>query len=362
MDELNKTEIEKKKKRRQRKKKYPVRALRVEFCSGGCRRWDCWMISHSTRLLVWDEKKKQEHKVIFIKNVFSLEEMKALEEKILGVGKRKNPRQSKVMGVHSLSTGERSDGIEEESASDESDGIEEESEESGSESDDAEEESAGESVSDSDSDYEEEEEDDDLFETTDPNRGNAQMFVGLWAHKNNHRPGNLVFPAKKGGKFEYYRDEPYFTPFLEVLGEKITLLVMQHRPDLFLPLDKYGWRGFFGMFHLFMCGRGAVKFHRDCNDYISVLFLIKFPKEAKGGGLQIKEAKRCFNWGVGDIVIMDTHLSHGTRHFQGEKKDRLVGIFLIQWKYLRTQFLPEHVYKKLPQPEGWKDIPSVIKA
>lgn len=142
------------------------------------------------------------------------------------------------------------------------------------------------------------------------------MFVGQWAHKNNHHPGDRVFPAKKGGKFEYHREEPYFTPMLEMLGEKITLLVMKHRPDLFLPLLKYGWRGFYGMFHLFMCGCGAVKFHQDCGDYISVLFLIKFPEAALGGGLQFKEAKRYNYYGH------TSNLSHGTRHFLGEKKNR----------------------------------------
>jgi hypothetical protein len=175
---------------------------------------------------------------------------------------------------------------------------------------------------------------DHLFEKAeDTTRRNYSLFIGHWASRNYHKPGNPVYPAGKGGWSDFLAEEPIFHYLLENLGERATEKMKENRPELFLPLIESGWRGSYGMFHLFTCVKGASKYHIDRNDYVAFLFLISNGEtciERCKGGLELKDAKRCFNWKVGDAVILDSRtLTHRARHFQGNKKERLVGVFII---------------------------------
>jgi hypothetical protein len=83
-----------------------------------------------------------------------------------------------------------------------------------------------------------------------------------------------VYPANKGGHFENDADMPVFGPLLHKLGMKATERFVECRPELYAALQKQGYKGVYGMFHLCMLKKGASKYHRDLNDFIAFLFMI----------------------------------------------------------------------------------------
>jgi len=74
--------------------------------------------------------------------------------------------------------------------------------------------------------------------------------------------------------------------------------------------------------------------HKDNKDMVSVLFPVEM-EEGKGGQLEMGGTNRCFDWQVGDCVVVDSqHYTHGSRRFFGQKP-RIVGIFIIHLEFLR---------------------------
>lgn len=81
-------------------------------------------------------------------------------------------------------------------------------------------------------------------------------------------------------------------------------------------------------FPLFMAVQDHAQVHVDCNDFVTILLLIK--SNRTGGELDLPEMKRCLTWGVGDAVILDSaHIEYGTREFTGGPADRLVLLHLM---------------------------------
>ena len=57
-----------------------------------------------------------------------------------------------------------------------------------------------------------------------------------------------------------------------------------------------------------------------------------------GGGLEIGGTSLCFGAKVGDATLLDSdELLHGSREYQGDPNERLVGVFSIQKSYLRLK-------------------------
>jgi len=95
----------------------------------------------------------------------------------------------------------------------------------------------------------------------------------------------------------------------------------------------------FGSFHLFMCGQGSSKFHRDPNDYLSFLFPIQV-EEGKKGALELGGLDAAFKWKVGDAILLDSRLvEHGIRDYEGNPENRWIGIFLLQHPFLKAKGL-----------------------
>ena len=91
----------------------------------------------------------------------------------------------------------------------------------------------------------------------------------------------------------------------------------------------------FSFFPLFMATQGIACIHKDTNDVLSFLFLIK--SDGTGGELEIAGTGHCFAWKVGDAIILDSSdLAHGTCEFSGLPTERLVGLFIIHKTMLRV--------------------------
>jgi len=170
----------------------------------------------------------------------------------------------------------------------------------------------------------------------DRTRGNKNFFItGNWTEQGHAGPGDSVFPAGKAGKKEAETGIG-LNIFLQSYAVVASNLLRKLRPDVVALLADLKTPSQFDLFHLFMSPEGTAKMHKDRNDLVAFLFLIDTDENC-GGGLEIGGTDYCFNWRVGDAIILDSWaLAHGTRKYLGEKKNRLLGIFVIQKPYLRV--------------------------
>lgn len=170
----------------------------------------------------------------------------------------------------------------------------------------------------------------------DKTRGPKPFFItGKWIMQGNAVPGAKIHPAGKAGKRApeiCARTHTFLLPF----AERTAAVLRKRRPDIVGILDALPPKArSIGDFPLFMAVQGVARMHKDTNDLVSVLFLIK--SEGKGGELEIGGTRTCFDWKVGDAIILDSSkLYHGTREFTGKPLDRIVGLFIIHKSILRV--------------------------
>lgn len=171
----------------------------------------------------------------------------------------------------------------------------------------------------------------------DQSRGPKSFFIsGKWTVQGHARPGkDRLYLAGKAGKRPAIQCCQVHTSLLP-LAERAAALLQKHRPDLMHILESLPEEActvFF--FPLFMATLGVANIHKDQNDLISFLFLIK--SDGKGGELEIAGTGKCFSWQVGDAIILDSSaLAHGTCDFFGDcPEDRMVGLFIVHKIVLR---------------------------
>jgi hypothetical protein len=131
-------------------------------------------------------------------------------------------------------------------------------------------------------------------------------------------------------------------------------LLKKYREKLFSLLPKDVVNDY-NAFHLFMCPRGVAGMHRDRNDYVSFLFPISV-ESGKKGALELGGLGVAFKWEVGDVVILDSQtLQHGTREYEGDLNDRMIGIFIIHQSYLRKNGVEKEKLKDIRNREDKED-------
>jgi len=177
----------------------------------------------------------------------------------------------------------------------------------------------------------------------DKRRGPKYFFItGRWCAQGRFRwKKDKTYLAGIAGKLDVPNGYPEINEFVQSWGETASLLLRRKRPDLCAALDALPVEEKkFGDFPLFMAARGAAKMHKDLNDVVSVLVLIKSTPNC-GGGLEIGGANMYLDWDVGDAIILDSsELVHGTREYLGNIQDRIVGIFILHKAMLRIHNVP----------------------
>lgn len=169
--------------------------------------------------------------------------------------------------------------------------------------------------------------------THDNTRGPKHFFInGVWTQQGHARPGiDVTYPAGKAGKANDL-DNQRVCDLLQPLALSASSLLRKHRPDLACLVEDI--KNPYGLFHLFICPRGLSNMHRDRNDLISFMFLIKSPDDICE--LELGGTKHAITWQLGDVVIIDSSkIYHGSRLLKGDSDDRLVGLFIIQKSYCR---------------------------
>jgi hypothetical protein len=112
----------------------------------------------------------------------------------------------------------------------------------------------------------------------------------------------------------------------------------------------------FGLFHLFMSPAGVADDHRDSNDFVSFLFVLK-KEEGKGGALELGGLGVALNYSVGDCIIIDSRaLLHGTRGYWGEEEERIVGLFVAHRSYLYKQGVTKEEVHNVSKKRKRKEI------
>jgi len=99
------------------------------------------------------------------------------------------------------------------------------------------------------------------------------------------------------------------SPFVE----PATQLLKIRRPEVYSILPPPEPEDDFGIFSLFMVAEGVADAHRDKNDMVSVVFVMKKEK-GKKGGMELGGLRKGMKFEVGDVLIMDSHaIQHATR-------------------------------------------------
>lgn len=160
-------------------------------------------------------------------------------------------------------------------------------------------------------------------------RGSKEYFTtGEWNALGHHMPSEPIYPAGKAGKAMEKNPEYYSTmdKLIKDFSMKITELIKKHRPDVF---DEVGSKLCYGGVHLLIVPRGVSKMHKDVNDKLSILVLLK--SEGDGGELELGGTKLAIAWNVGDVIILNSaDIWHGSRKFSGFIGDRIVADFIIK--------------------------------
>lgn len=171
---------------------------------------------------------------------------------------------------------------------------------------------------------------DELWEfKKDKTRGPKKYFTtGEWNALGHHLPNEPAYPAGKAGKM--IASNPFkfeeLDSKLKEFSTTATKLVCKHRPDIVAGLN---CEQYYGIFHLFIAPRGESRLHKDKDDKLSFLILLK--SDGKGGELELGGTKFAISWKVGDVIILDSaSILHGSRNFEGDKKNRIVGDFIIK--------------------------------
>ncbi|MGZ4849754.1 MAG: hypothetical protein ACXV2C_00010 [Candidatus Bathyarchaeia archaeon] len=182
----------------------------------------------------------------------------------------------------------------------------------------------------------------------DSTRGPKDFIItGRWTAQGHNRFGiDPTYAAGVAGKLEAAAGGQCPTGLNDCLAQyaiKASTLLRRWRPDIIEILESkttkkegafYDEDSPFGYFHLFMSPRGVAKMHVDRNDLVSLLFLISSDPNSDGS-LEIGGSQHCFDWTVGDLVILDSaSLYHGTRRYTGEFDNRIVGIWMIHKTFL----------------------------
>lgn len=163
--------------------------------------------------------------------------------------------------------------------------------------------------------------------------------AGRRAAQGHSRAGiDPVHWARPGGDIS--KLDPELLLLLAEFSAMASNAVEKYRPEMSEILRRSFFSDIFGLFHIFFAVEGAVKLHRDPNDFISFIFPIEMESNA-GGGLEIGGTSLCFQAKVGDATLVDSDLLlHGVRKYQGDPSARLVGVFAIQKSYLRLKGVP----------------------
>jgi hypothetical protein len=128
--------------------------------------------------------------------------------------------------------------------------------------------------------------------------------------------------------------------YLRPIALRASKLLLQHRPNLCFLLGEDGvamWGKEFpySIFPLFMVAEGCANMHRDRNDLVSLLFLIR-SEPGRKGGLELGGLDIAFKWEQGDVVVVDSRaLEPSTRDYKGVFGERLVGIFILHLSFLQ---------------------------
>jgi len=151
---------------------------------------------------------------------------------------------------------------------------------------------------------------------------------GLWTQQGHTQPGiDCSHPAGEAGRAASEGKPDAVRDLLQPLAARATLFLQRFRADIAGLVGDMG--NPYGSFHLYMASRGVSNMHRDENDLISFMFLIQSP--GKGGQLEMGGTKHAIAWEIGDAILMDTSsVYHGSRAFEGDENERLVGLFIIQ--------------------------------
>jgi len=169
----------------------------------------------------------------------------------------------------------------------------------------------------------------------DKTRGDKDFFItGRWAAQGHARHGiDHDYPAGKAGKSDQTeRNNVKINEILARLSVKASMILRKYRLDIFNVVD--GLDSPYGLFHLFMTPRGVSKMHRDKNDLISLMFLMR--KSKNGGELEMGGTDHGIDWDIGDVILLDSSkIPHGTRSFDVAKDSRMVGLFIIHKSYCR---------------------------
>jgi len=159
-------------------------------------------------------------------------------------------------------------------------------------------------------------------------RGPKKFFIlGKWCQRGHHTPGiDRLYPAGAASHLpepDVQRITGQLSNYASVASTFLQRFIPQyHELVTQLPADARP----FADFPLFMAVKGVARMHRDGNDLVAFLFLIK--SDGDGGELELGHTGKCLHWQVGDAVLLESSkLWHGTRSFTGG--DRVVGIFII---------------------------------
>jgi len=128
----------------------------------------------------------------------------------------------------------------------------------------------------------------------DPSRGDKIFFItGSWTAKGHFIPGvDKIYPAGQAGKRPLERRQPCHNALLP-FAQTAASLLRRHRPELMPTLDQLPAQvRIFDLFPLFMSTQGVAKIHKDRNDFVTFLFLIK--SDGTGGELEIIGTNICF--------------------------------------------------------------------
>jgi hypothetical protein len=185
------------------------------------------------------------------------------------------------------------------------------------------------------------------------------LITGRWnaqGHCNPHK--HKDYAAGRAGKMEEKSNSDRLRNLLGPTAVRASWLLRKYRPELAHLLEYLGG-GPFGLFHLFMCPVGTALLHRDPNDLVSFLFLLRASFGCKGG-LELGGLGVVLKWEVGDGVILDSRaFSHGTRDYQGVVGSRYVGLFIVHRTYLYLQGVEKSKVWSLGLLEGKEVVPEV---
>jgi hypothetical protein len=179
----------------------------------------------------------------------------------------------------------------------------------------------------------------------DHNRGPKDFLItGVWTAQGQVSYGKgKSYAAGVAGKL--VASDPALKSFNDPMADwgcRLFALLERFRPDVVsllsqLPPEEKP----IGGFPLFMATRGIALMHRDRNDYLSILVLLKTTLNC-GGGLEIGGSDTCINWDIGDLIILDSaKLMHGTQVYYGDLNERIVGIWIVHKSMLRMHKLIE---------------------